>query len=471
MSAVREFSELAQLREVAAPKPFDAEEAKKRARAILSPAMVGREVRAYPSHALGPLSAACEAIATEGQVQPAMAGQCVLAAASLLTQGLYNVETLNGVRPLSINGIIFADSGDGKSTATDAALRPVNEWQRKAAKQYAGEMAEYERAKATRKPNEEPEAAPMSPFRIVADATVEGLRRDLATGPCSQGVFTDEAASILCGYGMSADHRVKTAAVFSKLWDSGHLSFSRAGGPRLERYGRRLANNWLIQPQAGAEAASDAMLSAQGFWPRFLAAWPAPQAPRLARPFRPDTVQAIGAYWARCSELLRIELPDDAGDAPAIPLSGEARSMLGKAFEAFEVAARKGSMRAIKPFALRASEQACRVAGVLSAFDHRDTIGPETMRGALEVVSYSLDTWAALIDGGPATQGATDALRLYDWLILRPNQMEALSTIPHDGPSCVRSRDKRDAALDRLSSAGLAEVAGKYAYALCPEAE
>ena len=47
----------------------------------------------------------------------------------------------------------------------------------------------------------------------------------------------------------------------------------------------------------------------------------------------------------------------------------------------------------VKPFALRASEQACRVAGVLSAFEGRDEVSAEAMRGALALVAYSLKTW------------------------------------------------------------------------------
>ena len=128
--------------------------------------------------------------------------------------------------------LTLGDSGDGKSTAQGAALAPVNEWQRKAARDYADDLREFESAKAKRKRADDPPKQPSSPYRLVSDATVEGLRRDLDGGPCSQGIFSDEAAAILSGYGMSADHRSKTAGVFSKLWDQGHLSVSRATGPR-----------------------------------------------------------------------------------------------------------------------------------------------------------------------------------------------------------------------------------------------
>ncbi len=460
--------DLARLRDVAAAPVMDRIKAIEGARAALAPSLKDRRAPDYPIAALGPLAPACEAIAQAGQVQPAMVGQALLGAASLLTQGLFNVDTLAGMRPLSLYLLTLGDSGDGKSTAQGAALAPVNEWQRQQARDYSHDLKEYERAKGNRKKGEDPPDAPQCPFRLVGDATVEGLRRDLDTGVCSQGVFTDEAAAILSGYGMSADHRSKTAGVFSKLWDNGHLSVSRVTGGRVERYGRRVALHWLIQPMAASEAIGDPLLAALGFWPRFLAAWPEQQAPRLARPFLPGTLPAVVDYWRRCEALLAKALPEDATDCPALALSDEARALLGRAFESFEIEARRGGLKAVKPFALRASEQACRVAGVLASFAGENVVTPEAMRGALALVAYSLKTWQAFIDEGATSQGGADALRLYEYLTGRPGWSEVLAVIVNSGPSCVRNKDKRDAALATLEAAGLVSVADRTAVALLP---
>lgn len=450
----------------AAPLP-DRTEAIARARAALAPSLKDREAPAYPVRALGPLAAACSAIAEYGQVRAAMAGQCLLGAASLLTQGLFNVETLAGKRPLSLYLLTLGDSGDGKSTAQSAALGPVNEWQRHEAKVYAEALKDYETArKAKRKKDADPPEAPAAPFRLCSDSTVEGLRRDLDCGPVAQGVFTDEAAAILAGYGMSDEHRSKTAGVFSKLWDNGHLSVSRVTGGRVERYGRRVALHWLIQPVAASGALGDPLLSALGFWPRFLTAWPEPQAPRLARAFKPDALPAVGAYWQRCNDLLAVPLGDDAGDCPTLLLADDARQMLGQAFENFERDGRTGGMRGIKPFALRASEQACRIAGVLTAFGGAAEVSADAMAGALALTSYSLKTWQALIEEGAADLSAAHALRLYEWLTGRPGWCEKLATIVKDGPAPTRTKDKRDAALAVLEAAGLVSVAEGQAVAL-----
>ena len=113
MSAV--VQDLARAAAVAATPAVRVErgEAIKRARELLAPSMKDREAPAYPSAALGTLASPCEAIAAAGQVQPAMVGQCLLGAASLLTQGLFNVETLAGTKPLSLDLLTLGDSGDG----------------------------------------------------------------------------------------------------------------------------------------------------------------------------------------------------------------------------------------------------------------------------------------------------------------------------------------------------------------------
>lgn len=421
---------------------LDKRAAIERARTTLAPTI--RNAPDYPAESLGPLADACEAIATEGQLEAAMAGQCLLAAASLLTQGLFNVRTLAGVKPLSVNLLTEGDSGDGKSTAETATLAPVREWQRKQSKAYrlACEQADKD-------------AMPRPPHRLVKDPTVEGLRRDLDTGPASQGIFSSEGAAMLTGYGMSAEQRTKTAAVLNALWDDGHLSVSRATGGRVERYGCRLAIHLLIQPTIASEVIGDPALTAIGLWPRFMLAWPAPGAPRVARVFDPGSIPAVGRYWQRCNDLLDLALPDDATDNPVIDADESAQTIIRAAFERFEREGKRGSLRVIKPFALRGTEHLYRVAAVLAAFDGRHVITADDARNALSLVIYSLDTWRAVIDEGAADPTAHHALRLYEWLLERAGLGAEVAQITRVGPACVRSKDRRDAAIEMLAEHGL----------------
>ena len=67
-------------------------QALERARALLLPQIDGTDAP-YPLDALGPLADAARDLAEGAQVSPAMAGQSLLAAASLLAQGVANVRT------------------------------------------------------------------------------------------------------------------------------------------------------------------------------------------------------------------------------------------------------------------------------------------------------------------------------------------------------------------------------------------
>jgi Protein of unknown function (DUF3987) len=453
----------------ASAPPFDKRRALAAARSLLTPEPTTSPD--YPTHALGPLAGPCRAIAEHGQLRPAMAGQCLLGAASLLTQGLFNVETMGGIKPLSLYLLTLGDSGEGKSTAEDAALAPVWEWQRRANAEHQHALAEAQAARSTRKKGEaEPEQA-RAPHRICMDMTVEGLRRDFTGGAGSQGVFTSEAAAMLAGYGMSAEHRSKTAAVLCGLWDRGLLSVSRATGGRTERHGCRLAMHWLVQPMAAAEALGDPALTAQGYWPRCLLAWPVPTPPRTARALRWATIREVGRYWQSCTELLTRPLADDATDCPVIGMDTAAQSILAAAFERFETAAKTkaGELRGIKPFALRATEQMSRIAGVLTAFAGRNVIGGDDARGALALVLHSLECWRQVIEQGAADPTAGNALRLYEWLIAQPTYGATGRAISrYATPHALRGRDTRDAALDLLEAHGLILRDGSHVWALMP---
>lgn len=416
----------------------------------------------YPTDALGPLAPAAHALAEGGQMQPAMAGQCLLACASLLLQGLFDVRTLAGVKPLSLYLLTVGSSGDGKTTAEEAALWPIVERQREDTARYrrALEVAEDERASRKRGDADEPPPdTPRAPYRIARDSTVEGIRRDFAEGLPSQGAFTSEAAAVLSGYGMTAEHRLKTAATFNALWDSGELSVARGGTGRLQLYGRRLAVHWLIQPDAAREALHDDSLSAIGFWPRFLLAWPQPAPPRRAIPFRPETDRRIGEYWRRCAELLDAQpTGEECERLPVLEPDADAQRFLCAFFERMEREAKTddGGLTTVRPFAIRATEQVCRVAGVLAAFAGRTEIDEATARDAGRIIAYSLETWRGLFGDRAESDAARHALTLFAWLLARPDGSASETAVLKIGPKSLRSRHRRDVALATLEAAGLA---------------
>jgi Protein of unknown function (DUF3987)/Primase C terminal 2 (PriCT-2) len=86
-----------------------------------------RDAAPYPIEALGPLRAPAEAIATATVVAPALAAQSVLAVASLAAMPIANVQFPTGdVRPLSLNLVTIAKSGERKTTSDKKALLGVD---------------------------------------------------------------------------------------------------------------------------------------------------------------------------------------------------------------------------------------------------------------------------------------------------------------------------------------------------------
>ena len=443
------------------PAQLSHAEAIERVSVALSPAM-DREVVAYPVDALCGLSAAATAIGQGVQCDPATAGQSVLGAAALLTQGLHNVQALNGrVMPISLALLSVVLSGDGKDSADAPALARVHYYQAKEAAAYKRELDSFGRTKASVKRGEKPDEPSPPAYRIVKDATVEGLKREMENGVSSQGLFSAEAGAVLSGYGFSPEQRIKTAAAMTGLFDAGHLSVSRAGsnagGGRIERYGLRLSSHLMIQPAALGDAVTSEALQNQGFWPRWLLAWPQPLSPRIYRPWSPDNDQDVIRYWGRCDDLLNTPLLDNCNDAPALNFTDQAKRELVRFFEGMEIEARKGSLRSIRPFALRATEMASRVAAVLSAWDGLTAIGHTEVEGALALTAYSLANWKVVVGGQKVNPGANRAIELYSWLVKQKKSI-ATKDIPRLAPLSLRSASVRDHAIALLENNNFVSV-------------
>jgi hypothetical protein len=404
----------------------------------------------YPLDALGPLAGAAREIAHGMQCSPALAGQSVLAAAALLAQGVANVRGLDGkAKPLSVYALSIAQSGDGKDSADGVAFHAIREWQRDATHAYRRIMARLGKD----------DVPPPEPYRVTRDITVEGLRRAYERGISSQGVFSTEAATMLVGHALSQENRLKTAAALCSLWDGAGFSVARAGSGRFERYGTRLSMHLMAQPAAVTQVLSDAALRHIGFWPRFLLAWPEPMQPRKYRPFHPETMPSIVAYWQRCNDLLRLPLQDDNDKLPLLELDEGAVAVLAPFLEECERRSRRGDWQPIRPFGLRGSELAARIAGVQTVFAGSDLIDSESAERAIVLVRHSLSKWQAATEGGHADPVVEQALAMYRWLLDHGKPIR-LCDMLRLGPAALRSKSRRDAALDRLAEAGLVAVLG-----------
>jgi hypothetical protein len=316
----------------------------------------------FPLAALGGiLGRAAEAIVDRVQCPDATAGQSVLGAATLATQGHANIELPHGRRaPLSNYYVTVDESGGRKSEADRHALWPVRKREEALRAAHDVDILVYEQhweaweaqrrqilraqGKGAAKTLEDKKAElkalgpapqpPLVPLLTCPEPTFEGLCRLLASGHPSIGVFSAEGGQFIGGHGMSEDNRLKTAAAMSGLWDGEAVRRVRAGDGIIILPGRRVAAHLMLQPGVAIGLLGDETLIDQGLLSRVLASHPDSLAGlRLWREPQPESEAKLNRYGARLLSILEAPLPLAPGKQnelalPSISLSPAARRLL-----------------------------------------------------------------------------------------------------------------------------------------------
>lgn len=407
---------------------------------------------AYPVHALGPLQAAVQAVQGMTQAPIAIPAQSALAVASLAVQGFADVETLGGVRPLSLYALTIARSGERKSTCDALLIQGLRDHEREEAAQHREDMKAWQtrhalwkvqhdaainsvkRTGKTGKTQTEAEAdlhalgdepaAPPSPDRTVTEPTYEGLTRKFAEGMPSLGIYSDEGGQFLGGFAMSSDNRQKTLAALNDLWQGNPIRRTRQGEGSFTLYGRRLAVHLMVQPGVARDFMADPKADDTGFLPRFLVTEPPSTIGTRLHSLARDGRGPVDAFAARLGAILRTSLPMDpdsrALEPRFLPLAPDARELLTEYADAVEVAQRPGAaMSGVTGYASKAAEQACRIAGVLTLW--RDLNAPavdtEDMACAIELASFYLSEALRLADAAKVSEETDRAERLRQWLV------------------------------------------------------
>lgn len=405
---------------------------------------------AYPVHALGPLQGVVQAVKGMTLAPVAIPAASALAVASLVVQAHGDVETLGGVRPLSLYALTIAQSGERKSSCDAplmAALRAfekeqaaiqrkdIQVWQNAHAL-WKGErdriLAEAKKGKGEKRTasqadlnamGKEP-AAPPSPDRTVTEPTYEGLTRKFAEGMPTLGIFSDEGGQFLGGYAMSSDNRQKTLAALNDIWQGNPIRRTRQGEGSFTLYGRRLAVHLMVQPGVARAFMADPMAADTGFLPRFLICEPPSTiGNRLQSAVHHDR-DTLDAFGARLREILETPLPADPVTMELqpriLPLSPDARVMLsGFADHAEAAQARGGAYAHITGYASKAAEQACRIAGVLTLWGdlHALEVTGEAMANGIELAQFYLGEASRLSDAANLSAEIERAEALRKWLL------------------------------------------------------
>ncbi|WP_137700024.1 YfjI family protein [Marimonas lutisalis] len=402
----------------------------------------------YPVAALGPLMVPADALARATEAPLALCAGSVLAAASLAVQGLRDVQTLGGARPVSLFLLTVAESGERKSTADRLAMRGVRTFEGDLRQDYddaraswsdAKEVWERQRGAILKRADKNPDTTradlaalgpqpqpPLRPQIVTGAATMEGIVKNLPELRASLGIMTDEGGLLLGGHSMKAENKLATLATLAAMWDGSTLDRWRAGDGIAAHEGRRFSAHLLIQPSAAEAFLADPLANGQGLLARFLTCQPqsrigyrdrmAPDANAEAELDRfADRITALLGRDLALAEGRRNELAP-----PVLPLSREARALLEAFARETEWAQAPGRrFENCRAFASKAAEHAARLAAVLALYADPDApeVTAEAMANGIDLARFYLEEAARVQNAAVIPPHIADAERMRRWLL------------------------------------------------------
>jgi len=449
----------------------------------------------FPTECLPPiLQDGVRGIVARTQCPEGLAANSVLAAASLVSQPHADVPGLGGSQlPCSLFILTVARSGERKSSADALAMKPIKAWERdkvaacrEADEMHRNELAAYEEAvkaaKADAKKSakasgngtrEELEAAlkgigtppktPIRPNLICDEPTLEGLWLLQSEGMGTVGVFSAEGGAFVGGHAMSADNRLKSAALLSQFWDGEPARRVRVSGIAAPLYGRRLSMHLMGQPEAMASFVNDPVLRDQGLLGRFLWAFPeSTMGTRFQKEVDANEHAALIRFQTCLSDCLSIPIsrePDDDRACRPWPLVFEAGAEAVARDFADRVEARLANgaeYSSVTGPAAKLAEQALRLAGVFTFVTNpkAGTISKDTITRACRLAEWYGQEALRFFNSGAGSPEIMDAEALRVWLLSQPRGDVLQSYMLTHGPNRLRDAKALKTTLKTLEGAG-----------------
>jgi uncharacterized protein DUF3987 len=309
-----------------------------------------------------------------------------------------------------------------------------------------------------------PPRPPLLPILTAPEPTIEGLVKAWVNAPAALGLFSAEGGQFIGGHGMSQDHRLKTAAALSQLWDGAGVRRMRAGDGVTDLHGRRLAVHIMVQPDAALSFLSDPMLRDQGLLSRVLVAKPISIAgTRMFKSSSPGDDLAIKHYGAVLLRLLEKTLPLAEGrrnelSPPVLFFSADAETCWREFYDRTEEqSGAAGKLASIRDFASKAAEHAARISGVLTIVENPDAreISAANMQDAIELTSWYVAEALRLAAASMVNPAIARAVRLLEWLRRQPLHDEiSIRQITRYAPSDLRAKQTAENAVRVLLEHG-----------------
>ncbi|NNE80000.1 MAG: DUF3987 domain-containing protein [Silicimonas sp.] len=398
------------------------------------------------------------------QAPDVIAMNSVLCTLSIATQGHADVQTLGGEAPLSLLLLTIAKSGERKTSCDKLASRPLEKYQRKQLATYdqqlrlqhsrkspgCGAVFEEEDDEDAKNADDIADQEPINPTILFSDTTFEALIEQLAKGTPSIGVKNDDGGQFLGGYSMKAGQRLGTAAGISKLWDGTTLDRHRVGSGSSVLQGKRVSLHLIVQPQVANDVLADPRLIDQGLLSRVLVAWPESSIgyrtiddPELQKSSTENAKEKLREFEAFVERLMNRPLPTVPHDRrilspKALAIPPEQMIVLTKFYNRVEIELRPGGdFEYIGDFVSKISEQACRIAGILTIFENpgADHVSLDAMENGIELAEWYLMELHRLRECGVVSPDVRDAEVLRQWLVSnRSGQVVTARDIARHGP-------------------------------------
>ncbi|HAB99099.1 MAG TPA: hypothetical protein DCE71_04685 [Parachlamydiales bacterium] len=468
------------------------------------PAPLFRElppVTPFPLEALGDiLGPAVEAMQRVIRAPDAVCGQSVLAAAAFACQAHADLIIDGRQSVISEYFVTIANSGERKSAADKAALKPVYEYQELLYEGYQKNYVNYlrdqrfwevkkkkweqgivRRGEEVTKFDDPPPIPPLYSMILFEEPTYEGLVKYLMTGQPSVGLFSDEGGRFLKSYSMSKDNNGKTTAGLSGLWDGKVITRMRSGDGSTLIFGKRVSMHIMIQEVFLADLISDQMIVGQGFLSRCLFSFPSSTiGSRFYVEEDLNRDPSMQQYWLRIKLLMNRKMP--LGEAPhhteltppVLRLSKEAKKTWISYYN--EIEGRLGEekrLALIRDLGSKAPEHVGRLAATLSMIENPDTREIEVKyieRGIL-LMEYYLNERLRLHGYLSVPQDILTACKVLEWCWRRQEtkgtDLIPLSVLTQYGPNEIRAAAKARKVFKTLEDHGWAiscpdtEVDGK----------
>lgn len=442
----------------------------------------------FPLDALPPVAReAATAMATAFEAAPALAGQCVMAAIVSAGQAhadVYDPAT-GSTKPTCQKFLLIARSGDRKSTCDGVAFRAfeifegeLGEVAEREARDFRINLEVFERMKRNAAPKRaasrqeiraallalgDPPQRPPGPKMLCSEPTFEGLVKQLHEEQPSAVIASGEAGTFFGGFAMSEDHRLKTAAGLSKLWDNGTAKRTRAS-ERLNLNGRRVSLHLLSQPGATAAFLADEVLRSQGLHSRLLVSWPN----RPHRTGKPRTTLALtarmDAFQAAVLSMLRRPMNTTPGRdgglelaPPVYRLSPTADAVWAEWCAEIETGQNDGERLAhVCDLTNKAGEIALRLAASLACFENKPgdlNVTEDQTRRAVRLSRFYVTEKLRLFDAGQADPETVKTWALMLRIVEKKwTEVSAGDCVKWKLPGCPTSDDatRRLGTLDRL---------------------